>query len=545
MFAKTFQERLDQLNFYVKKRAKRNPIISNKVLQESEKRFQDIATSPDAWSWEIDAQGRYSYATPIVENVLGYKPEEIRGKYFYDFFHDNERYELKEATFEFFARKKRLKDFINRNVTKAGQIVVLETNGSPILSEDGELLGYRGSSRDVTERTRLEEESKKREAQFVQAQKMEAIGRLASSISHDFNNIFQAVWGCIDLLSMKKGEDDPDRHYLNQIDKLVRRGVEVTNQLLTFSGKAESQLRPIDLNREVMHAVDKLGGKIPQMIDIELRLADDLKRIDGDPMQLEQVMINLGINAKDRMPDGGRLIFQTEDIILNKEHCRTISEVRPGEYVVLTVSDTGHSIDEETTHRIFEPFYAVKGTGKGPGLGVAMVYGIIKNHGASITCRSEPERGTTFEIYFPALELKEIKKEPAQKKEGATRDGQETILLVDDEKALLDLGRNVLEKHGYRTVLAESGEGAIEIYKRAKEWINLVVLDISMPGMGGHKCLEELLRINPEVKVIIASGYSGDAKLKEALEAHSAEFLRKPYSLTDMLEQVRKVLDRE
>ena len=518
-------------------------MASNEVLEEAEKRFQDIATSTDAWSWEVDAQGRYTYVNPIVESVLGYKPEEVRGKYFYDFFHDNERYQLKGAAFEFFAQRKRFKDFINRNVRKSGQIVVLETTGVPVLSQDGSLLGYRGSSRDVTERTQLEGERKRREAQFVEAEKMEAIGRLASSISHDFNNIFQAVYGCIELLSMKKEEGDPDRRYLSQIDKLVQRGVDVTNQLLMFSGKVESRLRPIDLNREVMHAVDKLRGKIPQMIDIELRLAEDIKGIKGDSIQLEQVVINLGINAKDAMPDGGRLIFQTEDTILDAEHCRTIADVRPGEYVVLTVSDTGHGMDEETARRIFEPFYTINETGKRCGLGMAMVYGIIKNHGGAITCRSESGRGTAFEIYFPALELQDIKKISVKKKETTIGGGHETILLVDDEKALLDLGRNVLERYGYTTILAESGERAIEIYKSEKGRIKLVVLDISMPGMGGHKCLEELLRINSGVKVIITSGYTGDANLNEALKARAADFIQKPYGLTDMLEKVRKVLD--
>ncbi len=399
-------------------------------------------------------------------------------------------------------------------------------------------------SRDITASKRAEEEKEKLEAQLRQAQKMEAIGTLAGGISHDFNNILQGISGYSQLLLMQKGVDDPDSRYLNQIDKLTQKARELTKQLLIFSRKVESNLRPVYLNQEVIQVHNVLKRMIPKMIDIELHLAEDLKLINADPVQLEQIMMNLGINAKDAMPDGGKLIYEIENVILDEAYCQAHLGATRGKYVLLTISDTGHGMDKEILEHIFEPFYTTKEIGKGTGLGLAMVYGIVKSHGGYITCYSEPGQGTVFRIYFPALEVNSVEQEVEPKKEAEIRGGHERILFVEDEETQLDIGKDMLNRYGYTTITAENGERAIEIYKLEKDRIDLVVLDIGMPGMGGYKCLQELLKIDPEAKVIIATGYPSIGKVKEMLESGAAGFVGKPYRLTDMLEKVRGVLDQ-
>jgi len=405
-------------------------------------------------------------------------------------------------------------------------------------TDDGIIIGYQGITRDVTEKKRLE-------AQLQQAQKMEAVGTLAGGIAHDFNNVLQAISGYVQLLLMKKEKKDPDIRYLNQIDRSAQRAAELTKQLLIFSKKIKSKLRPVDLNQEVIQVHGLLQRIIPKMIAVELDLAEDIKIINADPMQLEQIMMNLGINAKDAMPDGGKLDFETKNIILDEGYCKVHTGAVPGEYVLLAISDTGHGMDKEIVEHIFEPFFTTKEIGKGTGLGLAMVYGIVKSHNGYIVCYSEPDFGTVFKIYFPVLEEANVEQPVESEKVAEIRGGHETILLVDDEESLLALGQDMLREHGYTIITAESGERAIEIYKREKGRIDLVILDIGMPGMGGYKCLQELLKINPEIKVIIASSYTDSYNIKEVLEHGAAGFINKPYRLTDMLDNLRKLLDQE
>ncbi|MBE9573056.1 MAG: response regulator, partial [Proteobacteria bacterium] len=372
---------------------------------------------------------------------------------------------------------------------------------------------------------------------------MEAVGTLAGGIAHDFNNVLQAISGYVQLLLMRKGADDPDHNYLTQIDRSIKRAAELVQQLLIFSRKAETRLRPVDLNLEVAQVHKLLIKTIPRMVNVELRLADNIRIINADSMQLEQIVMNLAVNASDAMPDGGRLIIETKNTVLDEEYCKTYLGATPGEYVLLTVSDTGCGMDRETLKHIFEPFYTTKEPGKGTGLGLAIIYGIVKSHNGHITCYSEPGSGATFKIYFPVLETEDIQQAPEREEMEEIHGGSETILLVDDEKSIIDIGRDILGQYGYTIITAESGEEAVEVYKREGDRIDLVVLDLGMPGMGGHKCMEELLGINPEAKVIIASGYSPSGKAQDTLKAGAAGFIGKPYQLASMLKKVREVLD--
>jgi len=382
------------------------------------------------------------------------------------------------------------------------------------------------------------------ESQLLYAKKMEAIGTLAGGIAHDFNNHLQGISGYIQLLMMRGDRDRTEQGWLLQVERSVQRAAALTKQLLIFSRKEESRLEPIDLNEVVRQAQKTLARTIPEAIAAELKLAGDLNQVDGDPVQLEHVLFNLGINAKDAMPGGGKIIVETRNVRLDPAFCRDHVGVKPGAYVELTFTDTGHGMDRETLERIFEPFYTTKGVGSGIGLGLAIVYGIVQSHHGLILCESSPDAGTTFRIYLPAREGDRAARAKEERKKGDYR-GAETILIVDDEADILDIAQNTLEQFGYTVLTARNGEGAIEIYSRQGRQIDLIILDLGMPGMGGEKCLRELLRINPLVKVLIASGYAATQTVHSILEAGATGFMAKPYRLEDMLKKVRDLLDGE
>jgi len=391
--------------------------------------------------------------------------------------------------------------------------------------------------RDVTRQGQLE-------SQMQYAKKMEAVGTLAGGIAHDFNNHLQGISGYIQLLMMRGDRDRTEQGWLLQIERSVQRAAALTKQLLIFSRREESRLEPLDLNEVVRQAQKTLARTIPESIEAELRLAPDLRSIDGDAVQLEHVLFNLGINAKDAMPEGGKITIATRNIRLDEAFCRNHAGLKPGAYVELSFTDTGHGMDPDTQERIFEPFYTTKGVGSGIGLGLAIVYGIVQSHRGAILCESGPAAGTTFRIYLPAQERPGAAPGKEARKRADYR-GAETILIVDDEADILDIGQNTLEQFGYTVLMARSGEEAVETYSRRGREIDLVILDLGMPGMGGERCLRELLRMNPSVKVLIASGYAATQTVQGILEAGATGFMAKPYRLEDMLKKVREVLDGE
>jgi PAS domain S-box-containing protein len=405
----------------------------------------------------------------------------------------------------------------------------------PFFDEGGDVSGIVVNARDITETKLLED-------QLQQAQKMEAVGTLAGGIAHDFNNLLQAVQGYSELLLLDKKNTERGFRELKEIVRAAKRGAELTRRLLTFSRKVESQRRPVDLNHEVEQAGKLLARTIPKMIQIELRRGPALEIVSADPVQIEQVIMNLGVNAKDAMPERGRLVIETENVTLSEEFCRGHLGLRAGRYVLLSVTDTGHGMDKEVLEHIFEPFYSTKGPGKGTGLGLAMVYGIIRSHEGYITCSSEPGQGTCFRIYLPVVDH-EPEMLGLRETEASPRGGTETILLVDDEEPIRELGSGLLGRFGYKVLIAGDGETALELYREGKAQIDLVILDLIMPGMGGKRCLEELIRMNPEVKVLISSGFAGDHPEGKTKQAGAKGFIKKPFDLGQILRAVRDVLD--
>jgi PAS domain S-box-containing protein len=395
---------------------------------------------------------------------------------------------------------------------------------------------------DTSEKHKARMVKEQLQEQLAQAQKMEAIGILAGGISHDFNNLLQAITGYTQIMLLDKNENDPDYSSLEAIQNAGNRAAELVRQLLLFSRKADTTRRPVQLNQEIEQARRILERTIPKMIDFEVHPGGRLWTVNADPVQIERILLNLGTNAADAMPDGGTLTIETKNILLDGEYALTHLGAKPGPYVLLSVSDTGQGMDDETIGKIFDPFFTTKGIGQGTGLGLASVYGIVTSHDGYINCYSEIGRGTTFKIYLPAIEPADTV-EPVKTAEKPPPGGAETILLVDDEASIRDFASQALQKFGYTVLTASSGEAALDIYSSRFNEIDLVVTDIGMPGMGGHRCLQELLQINPAARIIIASGYPIDGQIGKTLDAGSAGYIGKPYNLTELLDKVRSVLD--
>ncbi|RLB18080.1 MAG: hypothetical protein DRG82_04880 [Deltaproteobacteria bacterium] len=529
-------------NIDEKKRAERALRESEEKLRRSEKRYRDLFDSVSDLIYTQDLEGRFMNGNRAMTSIFGYELEEFIGRKAADFM----KPELGELFYTEYLegiKKKGHYQGISSYFTKDGRKIYLEFRSNLIRPADGEPF-ISGIARDVTDRVLAQREIEKLNKQMLQAQKMEAVGTLAGGIAHDFNNLLQGILGYTQILAMEKDKGDPDIARLQQIEKAAHRASELTQQLLTFSRKVESRKRPVDLNHEVEQVEKILKRTIPKMIDIELNLEKNLEAISADPSQLEQIIMNLGVNARDAMPEGGKLLLETENVILDEEFCKDHLGARPGKYALLRISDTGIGMNRRTLEHIFDPFFTTKEVGKGTGLGLAMVYGIVKSHEGYIMCASEPGDGTTFKIYFPVMEGIPARFETEAKNNEATSErGSETILLVDDEEILRDIGRDILETFGYTVLLAPDGESALELYKERRKHISLVILDLIMPGMGGKQCLEKLLKINPDTKVVIASGYSIDGHAKDALKAGAKAFVSKPYELNKMLQAVRSVLD--
>ncbi|MCB2185009.1 MAG: response regulator [Deltaproteobacteria bacterium] len=399
--------------------------------------------------------------------------------------------------------------------------------------------------RDISQRRQEEEEKRLLQTQLAQAQKMEALGTLAGGIVHDFNNILSGILGYSELAlaSVRQGQASPRE--LEQIIKFTTQAQDLIKQILAFSRKNEPQLSPLNLNKVIHDVISLVERSIPRMISLKLHLAPGLRLVNGDANQIDQVLLNLATNAKDAMPGGGKLILQTENVTLEEEYASTHLELAPGDYVRLTVTDTGQGMDRDTLAHIFEPFFTTKSLGEGTGLGLASVFGIIKGHGGHIICYSQPGQGTSFKIYLPTLPSGETMG-PEQKREVESFPrGSETILLVDDEQFLLEIATRFLETQGYRVLTARHGEEALHLYQEQSATIDLVVLDLNMPGMGGSQCLREIRQIRPDAAVVIASGYLRDLAVRDISTAGAAGYLEKPYKRSTLLRTIREVLDGE
>ena len=512
---------------------------AEELLRRNESRLRRLVENMPVMLLALDEDMNILVWNRECQRVTGYSAEEIVGRAKLElFFPDKEYYN------QFMTEWAEKEDFINWELDVARKDGTRATTSWSSISHNYPVPGWAnwGVGIDVTDRKKAEEEKAHLESQLQQARKMEAVGVLASGVAHDFNNILQSVSGNVQLLIQSKLQGDQAHRHLEVIDGAVQRAADLIKRLMTFSRKVEPELKPVDMVAEVRQVTEMLERTIPKMIRIRMETESDEKWILADSSQLDQVLMNLAVNARDAMPEGGDLVFGIRDAYSGKDFIH--AEWTGGQaerYVLLTVSDTGQGMDEETKQHIFDPFFTTKDIGRGSGLGLATVYGIVKSHHGFITCESVPGRGSSFLIYWPAASGKLEAESVVLISDCQASGAGELILAVDDEWEILEVVKEFLETQGYRVVWADCGERAVEIYQEMSDQISLVLMDLGMPGMGGLKALEEILGLDSSARVLIASGYAADLQIRAAMDAGAKGFIAKPYRLANLLGKIAEL----
>ncbi len=513
-----------------------NNALAHKKLKESEERFRNLSDNSPDIIYQLNKYGTFTYTNPAWEDVLGHKISDILGKNFITFIREDDHEKFSKIFEDIIRSEATIRDQNFVMLNNHGQPRHMTFTGAPDLDAEENVIGIVGTLKDITKMRDME-------AQLLQASKMEAIGTLTGGIAHDFNNIIQAIMGYNQLMMSERKGNQPGLFYLSNIEELTKRSVELVRQLLLFSRKVEPVSKIININDEINSMYNLLAKSIPRMIDIKTDLAEDIFAINADSGQIGQVIMNLIINARDAIEDSGQITIKTKNVFLQNNTPISNFNVPSGHYVELAVTDTGAGIAKDVIAHIFEPFFTTKEVGKGTGLGLSVVYGVVKSHQGFIYCESEPHQGATFTILFPAITEGKPQKQIETAPMRSSPEGTETILLVDDEKSILETSRDTLILYGYTILTAESGEQAIEIYRTEKDKINLVVLDLIMPGKGGKNCLMELMAINPQVKILMTSGYSSSQQIEDLYNAGATGFINKPYRSDDFLASIRKIID--
>jgi two-component system cell cycle sensor histidine kinase/response regulator CckA len=425
---------------------------------------------------------------------------------------------------------------------KLERLLWIQERSQIICNSQGGINYISGVFFDITEQKQAEETRAILEAQLLQAQKLESIGRLAGGIAHDFNNLLSAIIGFGEILKLDLPPDNHCSSYVGEILKAADRGATLTKQLLAFSRRQILQPRVLNLNEIVLGLETMLQRLIGENIDLQVSLAPELGCLKADPSQVEQVIVNLAVNGRDAMPDGGKLTIETANIDLDEIYAEQHKSVTPGPYVLLAVSDTGHGMQLDTLPHIFEPFYTNKEHGKGTGMGLATVYGIVKQSGGDIWVYSEPGKGSIFKIYLPRVEAAPEVEEKRVLPERELR-GHETILLVEDEELVRTMLSEALRRYGYQVLEATQGSEAISLLTEYHSPVGLLLTDVVMPEMSGQVLAERMVEINPDLKVLFTSGYSDNAIVRHGILRPGVHFIQKPFTIVALLQKIREVLD--
>jgi PAS domain S-box-containing protein len=508
--------------------------LADEALRASEATYRTLINNLTQSIFLKDRDLKFIAVNPPFCRSFGKTADEVIGKD--DFFisppHLAEKYRADDR--KVMQDRKRVE--VEEQTLLQGKLHTVQTVKTPVLDDKGEAVGVLGIFWDVTDQRNLE-------AQLRQAHKMDAVGQLAGGIAHDFNNLLTGIIGNLALALADLPESNPSRDLLSSAETAAVRAAELTRQLLGFSRRTPLLSRPLNLNSVLEETLRLIQRTFDPRIEVRVACAPDLWAVQADAAQMGQVLMNLCLNARDAMPQGGVLTLRTANLDMNAATAAKSIEGRAGHFVHLQVADTGTGMSPEVCERIFEPFFTTKEQGKGTGLGLAMVFGILKQHQGWIDCQSEPGRGTTFNVYLPALTAAPVQSQAALP--DGIRGGRETILLADDEEVVSRLGETILRRHGYRVLMAGDGVEAVEIYRRQPHTIDLVVLDLSMPRLSGPETLRELRQINPGVRVLISSGYSSDENLRAVEREGVLGFVAKPYRPAELARQVRAALDKQ
>ena len=519
------------------------------TLQESEKEFRELFDSINDLIYTQDLEGRFLSANQALNKILGYDQGELIGRKAADFMKPELRPFFKSEYLEKIISGGNHKG-ISSYLAKDGGIKYLEYDSSLVKSGNDKPY-ISGMGREVTDRVLSEKKIRKLQAQMLQSKKMESIGTLAGGIAHDFNNLLMGIQGNVSLILMDQEPHSPHYQHLKNVEQQVQRGASLTGQLLGFARGGKYRVQQTNLN-ELVGNQSLMFGRTKKEVIIHEKFEKTLWLAAVDQGQIEQVLLNLFVNAWQAMSGGGEIFVQTENVMLDGEHIKPLN-LMPGDYVKISVTDTGVGIDENDLERIFDPFFTTKAVGEGTGLGLASAYGIIENHGGVIDVYSEKGKGSTFHIYLPATRSG-IADETPQVEEGF-KTGNETILLVDDEEIIIDVGEKMLTNMGYRVIIAKNGKDAIETVSKGfgendteeedkeRHRPDLAILDMIMPGMGGGETFDRLKEIAPDLKVLLSSGYSIDGEATEILARGCEGFIQKPFNIEALSLKIREILD--
>lgn len=512
------------------------------ALRQSEERYRGLFENANDIIYTQDLAGNFTSVNKVAETVTGYSLEEVLRMNFSQLFSVADTEKMRQMT------KRKLSgetDSTRYEITfpaKDGRAVQLEVS-TTLIFENGEAVGVQGIARDITERKRAEQALRASQAQLQQSQKLEAIGQLAGGVAHDFNNMLTAVTGYTELSLKRLDKDHPVRRNLEEIKKASDRAASLTRQLLAFSRKQFLEPKVLDLNLVVKDMYKMLRRLIGEDIDLATTLKSDLGQVKADPGQVEQIIMNLIVNARDAMAQGGKITIETSNVTLDESYTLEHVPVQTGDYVMLAVTDTGCGIDKETQTHIFEPFFTTKEAGKGTGLGLSTVYGIVTQSGGYIWVYSEVGKGTSFKIYLPRLADRVMPEKSKSPSPSGELGGHETVLVVEDEEIVRHSIRLILELKGYRVLEAEGGEEALRLCHDYIGEIDLMLTDVIMPGMSGRVLAERVAAVCPELPVLYMSGYTDDAIVRHGLLGDMLEFIQKPFTPDGLAVKVRSVLD--
>ena len=510
-----------------------------KALRMSEEKYRTILENIEEGYFEVDLAGNIIFINDAICRIGGYQRDELMGSNNRDYMDEETAKEVFKAFNKVYTTGKPAKYLECEMIKKNKTSMHLETSASLIKDPRGRRIGFRGIIRDVNERKLAEKAKKRLEVQLQQSLKMESLGTLAGGIAHDFNNLLMGVQGRTSLILLDTDPSHPNFVHLTGIEEYVKSAAELTKQLIGFARYGKYQVKPTNIN-EILDRTSKIFGRAKKQISIHRKYEKKIWTVGVEQGQIEQVLMNLFVNAWQAMPGGGDLYLQTENVMLDENFTKAYT-LEPGKYVKISIMDTGVGMDETTLQRIFEPFFTTKTMGRGTGLGLAAVYGIIKSHEGIIDVESERTKGSTFRLYLPVSEM-EIKEETDYPKE--VLKGTETILLVDDEDMIIDVGKELFETLGYEVLIAKGGEEAVKIYYKNRYKIDIVVLDMIMPGYGGSETFDMLREINPKIKVLLSSGYSIDGQATKILNRGCDGFIQKPFNMMEMSIKLREILDK-
>jgi PAS domain S-box-containing protein len=515
---------------------------STNALRESEARLRLLVKNVSDGLVIVNADGSQRYVSPAAKKITGFPVAELEGRPLETLIHPDDMKAVRATWREAVEHPDKTVTVQYRHIHKTQGWVSFEATAQSFLHEPA-INGVIASVRDITERKRAEEENKKLQEQLTQAQKMESVGRLAGGVAHDFNNMLGVILGHAEMALEQLNPTQPLYTDLQEISMAAKRSADLTQQLLTFARKQTVAPKVLDLNKTVEKMITMLRRLIGEDINLVWLPGANIRPVKMDPSQIDQILANLCVNARDAISDMGEVTIKTELVTFDENYCAAHAGSLPGKYILLSVNDNGNGMDREILPLLFEPFFTTKGVGKGTGLGLATIYGIVKQNNGFINVESEPGKGATFDIYLPPHDGK-IAKTPKKNDANQTERGHETILLVEDEPMMLNMTRTMLKHQGYKVLHATSPLDAIFQAKKHAGEIHLLITDVVMPEMNGRDLAEKLVPIVPSLKCLFMSGYTADVIAHHSVLDEGVHFIQKPFSLKDLTAKVRETLDK-